>query len=83
VLALETAALADDDAPVLRAGLEQAGLKQERRATRLRPQGLHWNWPDARVLSLGFDLPPGCYATAVLYELGPVVDRSSESAPSA
>jgi tRNA pseudouridine13 synthase len=78
---VETAALADEDAAVLRAGLEAAGLKQERRATRLRPSELDWNWIDGAALSLRFGLPPGCYATAVLYELGPVTDRSSESAP--
>src|SRR3546814_7259293 len=39
---LEEAALADDEAMVLRAGLESAGLRQERRATRLRPEVLAW-----------------------------------------
>ncbi|KAG0748830.1 hypothetical protein G6F24_015336 [Rhizopus arrhizus] len=28
------------------------------------------------VLELSFALPPGCYATAVLHELGPVEDAS-------
>lgn len=71
---LELAALADADSLALRAGLEAAGLRQERRATRLRPAGLSWNWPGESVLELGFSLPAGCYATAVLAELGTVSD---------
>ncbi len=74
--ALETAALADEQASALRAGLEKAGLKQERRALRLRPAALVWRWPEADVLELGFELPPGSYATAVLHQLGDVVDVS-------
>jgi len=81
-LAAETAALDGDDAQRLRRGLESAGLKQERRATRLRPGGLAWDWLDDGTLELGFELPPGAYATSVLAELGPVAnavaDRSSE-----
>lgn len=73
---LELAAMADEASLALRAGLEQAGLKQERRALRLRPQALAFDWPQPQVLRLSFALPPGCYATAVLYELGDV-----ESAP--
>ena len=66
---LEHDALADEESLALRAGLEAAGLKQERRATRLRPQGLQWDWLDATSLQLRFDLPPGAYATTVLAEL--------------
>jgi tRNA pseudouridine13 synthase len=65
---LETQCLAD--ASALREGLERAGLDQERRALRLRPQSLSWQWLDADVLSLSFELPPGAYATVVLKELG-------------
>jgi tRNA pseudouridine13 synthase len=79
--ALEAAALADGDAPALRAGLEAAGLKQERRATRLRPQDLQADWIDPAALRLRFSLPPGCFATTVLAELGALSDRSSESGP--
>ena len=78
--ALEAAALADAQALALRAGLEAAGLKQERRATRLRPDGLAWDWLAGDVLRLRFGLPPGTYATTLLAELGAVSDRSSESA---
>jgi tRNA pseudouridine13 synthase len=79
VQALETAVLLDGDAPALRAGLEAAGLKQERRATRLRPQDLDWEWQGPGVLRLRFGLPPGCYATTVTAELGMLRDRWSES----
>jgi len=84
--AIEEAALADAASGELRAGLESAGLKQERRATRLRPQAMSWRWPAARILQLEFVLPAGCYATVVLSEIGDFVDgsrvendRSSES----
>jgi tRNA pseudouridine13 synthase len=54
---------------VWRQGLEAAGLEQQRRALRLWPVDLRWEWPDAQSLSLAFELPPGAYATAVLREL--------------
>lgn len=79
-LALEQAALADEQALALRAGLEQAGLKQERRALRLRPALMRHVWLQDDVLELAFALPPGCYATAVLHELGPVADASRAEA---
>lgn len=67
---IELDALSDTDALTIRSGLEQAGLKQERRALRLRPDALQWEWQDPATLRLGFVLPPGSYATAVLHELG-------------
>ena len=66
----ECAAIADPVAMRLRAGLEQAGMKQERRALRLRPADMAWRWPDPSSLELAFSLPPGTYATVVLAELG-------------
>ena len=81
----ELTALEDDDAIALRAGLEAAGLKQERRALRLVAEGLTWQWLEDQALGLEFSLPPGCYATALLHELGIATDgprmqcRSSES----
>ena len=69
---LEQAALADEDTLALRAGLEAEGLKQERRALRLKPASLEWDWPADDVLRLRFALPPGAYATVVLGELGPL-----------
>jgi len=74
--ALELAALADGDSLALRTGLEAAGLKQERRATRLRPDGLAWRWIDEQALELSFGLPAGSYATSVLAELGDVADAA-------
>ena len=81
----ELTALEGDDAIALRTGLEAAGLKQERRALRLVAEGLAWQWQEDSGLCLEFSLPPGCYATALLQELGRVTDdsrlqcRSSES----
>ncbi len=83
---LELAALADGDAGTLRAGLAQAGLKQERRALRIKAEGFDWEWSPDGDLRLSFALMPGSYATALLHELGEVVDssptgdRSSENA---
>lgn len=74
VHAVELDALQGDTAARLRTGLEAAGLKQERRALRLRPANLRWCWPDAATLELEFALPSGSYATVVLAELGAVAD---------
>jgi tRNA pseudouridine13 synthase len=65
--ALEESALAAFE--TLRIGLEHAGLEQERRALRLLPQSLHWEWTGDAILALEFSLPPGSYATVVLREL--------------
>lgn len=71
---LELGALEGPESMALRAGLEMAGLRQERRATRVRPGALEWEWPADNVLELRFTLPPGSYATAVLAEIGVVRD---------
>ena len=52
----------------LAAGLEKAGLAQERRSLRLFAQELSWQWNEAG-LCLQFALPAGCYATTLLREL--------------
>ncbi|MDQ3205810.1 MAG: tRNA pseudouridine(13) synthase TruD [Pseudomonadota bacterium] len=75
----ERAALEGAVAGALAAGLEKAGLSQERRALRLMPTALEWRWLPAtseggQALELGFVLPPGAYATVVLAELGDVQD---------
>ncbi len=75
--ACELQALEGDTPLRLRTGLENAGLKQERRALRLRPDALAWEWLDDDALALTFALPPGCYATTVLRELGDIVDAAS------
>jgi tRNA pseudouridine13 synthase len=74
--AVETAALDEAGAQALRAGLERAGLEQERRALRLRPQAFARDWLEPGVLRLHFELPAGCYATTVLAELGDVLDAT-------
>ena len=74
--ALELAALDDVESMALRNGLERAGLEQERRALRVLPEGLRWDWPDPSSLQLSFSLPPGSYATAVLAQLGAVIDAA-------
>jgi tRNA pseudouridine13 synthase len=51
------------------AGLERAGLEQERRALRVRVETLRWEWEDARSLCLEFSLGAGSYATMVVREL--------------
>ena len=73
---VETTAMQGDTAARLRNGLERAGLKQERRALRLRPAELGWRWHDDGALELRFALPPGCYATTVLRELGDITDAA-------
>ena len=74
--ARELSALSDGQAMALRAGLEQAGLKQERRALRLLAQDLQWEWLQPTRLRLAFSLPPGSYATALLQELGQATDAA-------
>jgi tRNA pseudouridine13 synthase len=51
------------------AGMEYAGLDQERRALVVRPVDMTWEWPQADQLVLAFSLPAGNYATTVLNEI--------------
>lgn len=55
--------------PIWQAGLEKLGLKQERRALRVLPKEMRWEWLDQHTLSISFDLPAGSYATMVMREL--------------
>ena len=55
--------------PELCDGLENVGLSQERRVTRLLPREMNWQWSDEQTLVLEFRLPKGCFATSVLREL--------------
>jgi tRNA pseudouridine13 synthase len=55
--------------PALTAGLEKAGLRQERRALVLGPEQLATEWPAGDVLSVSFVLSAGGYATVVLREI--------------
>jgi tRNA pseudouridine13 synthase len=69
--------------PDICAGLCDAGLKQERRALRMRVGELAWDWLPEGDLELRFTLPPGAYATVLLRELGEVRDcRRSRAAES-
>ncbi len=52
-------------------GLENKGLKQERKALRLVVKDLNYSWlEDKKSVSLSFSLPAGAFATSVLAELG-------------
>ena len=50
-------------------GLEQAGLKNERRALTAIAGDLNWNWIDQTTLELSFTLGRGTYATSLLGEV--------------
>jgi tRNA pseudouridine13 synthase len=63
----------------LRAGLEKAELRQERRALRVRVGNLSWEWLPESDLRLSFDLAPGAYATGLLAELGDVAGAQTVS----
>ncbi len=73
--ALETAC-AEAFGP-LRPGLEAAGLRQERRALRIRLGAIAHAWDADGALRLGFDLPAGAYATGVLEALGELVEGAA------
>ena len=60
--------------PELTAGLESAGLRQERRVMRLRPTNASLEVLSDGDLQLSFDLPRGTYATAVLRELADLIE---------
>ena len=62
------------------AGLERAGLEQDRRALRVRVSELSWEWIGTDVLMVRFSLPAGSYATAVLRELIEGMDGDEASA---
>jgi tRNA pseudouridine13 synthase len=49
--------------------LEQQGLDHERRSLRLPVRELRWSFPAGDELVLGFTLPRGTFATALLHEL--------------
>lgn len=63
--------------PELSAGLEAAGLRQERRVMRLRPVDPSFTVLENGDLELKFDLPKGTYATTLLRELA-ILDEGTE-----
>lgn len=62
----------------LTAGLEAAGLRQERRVMRLRPVNPAFAAMEGGDLQLSFDLPRGTYATTVLRELAVLVETARD-----
>ena len=60
--------------PEITEGLAAFGLKQERRALRLRLLEMDHEWLASDVLRLQLQLPAGAYATTVLRELGTLRD---------
>jgi len=65
---LEQAVVAAD--ALLAEGLVREGLEAARRPLRAIPRHMHWQIDEARrVLSVGFELPAGSYATAVMREV--------------
>ncbi len=67
LLELETRVAAEYG--TLTQGLKAVGLEQDRRALRLIPTEMSWEWLDSKALQLDFSLPAGSYATVVLREL--------------
>ncbi len=63
--------------PVFCAGLDKQGLKQERRALRIKVGAIDFQPLDESTLQLGFELPPGAYATVLLSQLGVFVAQSA------
>lgn len=59
-------------------GLEHVGLAQERRALRLCPRDLRWEWEQSDTLVLAFALPAGSYATMVVREVADTEDKLSD-----
>lgn len=56
--------------PLFCAGLEKQGLKQERRALRIKVAELEFTQLTEDSARLSFSLPPGAYATILLGQLG-------------
>jgi len=49
-------------------GLENTGLKQQRRSLRANIEFLQWHWQDTSIVTLDFNLLKGVYATSFLSE---------------
>ncbi len=65
-----------------KAGLERAGLDQERRPVLLKPENLRYQIEDSALI-IEFALPAGCFATSVLRELINVTDVRQRQAQQA
>jgi tRNA pseudouridine13 synthase len=66
--------------PILCKGLEEHGLKQERRAMRVAIADLAFDVLDEHTLRFEFSLPPGSYATVLLEQLGVLEINKASSA---
>lgn len=66
-LALEQSII--ETQPELVDGLLKAGLEADRRALRIKPENLLWEFEADGVIRLSFGLPAGSYATALLREI--------------
>lgn len=79
-LAVESAAIAGE--PGLRELLEAQGVEAERRSLRLPVRALQWSL-EGTDFRIGFELPRGTFATAVLHELlaGAWGERDSSIVP--
>lgn len=51
-------------------GIAGSGLRQERRSLRMLASGFRSSWLESNDLELVFTLPSGCFATALVRELG-------------
>jgi tRNA pseudouridine13 synthase len=70
--------------PQWTAGLSTLGLKSDRRALRVKPLELSWQWlacGDKPCLKVSFGLRPGSYATMVLRELLHATDAQALALP--
>ena len=63
--------------PIFCAGLEKQGLKQERRALRIKVTELELTALSTTTVRLSFSLPPGSYATILLEQLGHFSSRAN------
>lgn len=63
--------------PVLRTGLEMAGMAMARRSLRVIPREMQWQCDhEQNNLTLSFTLPKGSYATSILAALGTIGNAS-------
>ncbi len=81
------AAALEFEAAVLKAyadwlnGMEHAGLEQDRREVSVLAQDMSWQFDlSQHTLCLNFDLRRGCYATAVLREIGTITAAAMDAA---
>ncbi|MGR8930945.1 MAG: tRNA pseudouridine(13) synthase TruD [Gammaproteobacteria bacterium] len=62
-------------------GLLKSELEADRRALRVIPRNLNWEFENDAVLRLSFELPPGSYATSLVREIIGDADESGSASP--